>query len=141
MSPVNATSLLAASSSGGGSLFSILILILPLGALFYLMIVPQRKQRAKHAEFVSSLDVGDEVVTSGGMFGRITFLEDGVAHIEIDTDVVVRVTIASISRPAAEPEPEPRGAAGLNGSKPRPIDLTDEVDDDAETETSDKKGK
>ncbi len=33
-----------------------------------------------------------------GMFGRITFLEDGVAHIEIDTDVVVRVQVSSISR-------------------------------------------
>jgi preprotein translocase subunit YajC len=140
MSPVNATSLLAATSSGGGSLFSILILILPLGALFYLMIVPQRKQRQKHADFVSSLEVGDEVVTSGGMFGRITYLEDGIAHIEVDTDVVVRVTIASISRPASEPEPEPRGASS-NGSKPRSIDLTDEVDDDAETEPSEKKRK
>src|SRR4051794_29255258 len=116
MTPVNATSLLAASSSGGGSLFSILILILPLGALFYLMIVPQRKQRQKHADFVSSLAVGDEVVTSGGMFGRITFLEDGVAHIEIDTDVVVRVQVSSISRPASEPEPQPRGMMNRNGS-------------------------
>jgi preprotein translocase subunit YajC len=139
MTPVNATTLLAATSSSGGGLFSILILILPLGALFYLMIVPQRKQRQKHADFVSSLDVGDEVVTSGGLFGRITYLEDGIAHIEIDTDVVVRVSISSISRPASEPEPEPRGGS-RNGSTARSIDLTDEADD-AETEPSEKKGK
>ena len=135
---MNATTLLAATNSSGGGLFSILILILPLGALFYLMIVPQRKQRQKHADFVSSLAVGDEVVTSGGLFGRITYLEDGIAHIEIDTDVVVRVTLSSISRPASEPEPEPRGSS-RNGSKPRSIDLTDEADD-AETEPSEKKG-
>jgi preprotein translocase subunit YajC len=139
MTPVNAISLLAATNSGG-SLTGILILILPLGALFYLMIVPQRKQRQKHADFVSSLAVGDEVVTSGGLFGRITYLEDGVAHIEVDTDVVVRVTMSSISRPATEPEPEPRGGS-RNGSKPSSIDLTDEVEDDPETETSEKKGK
>jgi preprotein translocase subunit YajC len=138
MPPVNAISLLAANQSS--SPFGLLILILPLGALFYMMIVPQRKQRQKHADFVSSLEVGDEVVTSGGLFGRITYLEDGIAHIEVDTDVVVRVTLSSISRPATEPEPEPRGA-GRNGSKPSSIDLTDEIEDDSEAEASEKKGK
>jgi preprotein translocase subunit YajC len=140
---VNATTLLAATSQSGGSLFSILILILPLGALFYLMIVPQRKQRQKHADFVQGLAVGDEVVTSGGLFGRITYMEDGIAHIEVDTDVVVRVTLSSISRPASEPEPQPKGAS-RNGAKPRSIDLTDEDadgGDDSETETSEQKGK
>jgi preprotein translocase subunit YajC len=136
---VNAISLLAATQSGG-SLLSILIFILPLGALFYLMIVPQRKQRQKHADFVQSLQVGDEVVTSGGVFGRITYLEDGVAHIEVDTDVVIRVTIASISRPATEPEPAASSpsTSAANGSK-ADVDLTGPSDDD--TEKTETKGK
>jgi preprotein translocase subunit YajC len=134
-------SLLGATNSGGGSLLSILIFILPLGALFYLMIVPQRKQRQKHADFVQGLAVGDEVVTSGGVFGRITYLEDGVAHIEVDTDVVIRVTLASISRPATEPEPASPSPStpGVNGSK-TDVDLTDSSDDD-DTEKTETKGK
>ena len=93
-------SLLGATQQSGG-LFSILILVLPLGALVYLMIVPQRKQRAKQAEFLSSLSVGDEVVTAGGLYGTINALEDGIAHLEVDTDVVVRVSVASLTRSAA----------------------------------------
>ena len=94
------STLLGATQQSGG-LFSILILVLPLGALVYLMIVPQRKQRAKQAEFLSSLSVGDEVVTAGGLYGTINAIEDGIAHLEVDTDVVVRVSVASLTRNAA----------------------------------------
>ena len=94
------STLLGATQQSGG-LFSILILVLPLGALVYLMVVPQRKQRAKQAEFLSSLSVGDEVVTAGGLYGTINAIEDGIAHLEVDTDVVVRVSVASLTRNAA----------------------------------------
>jgi preprotein translocase subunit YajC len=121
---VNAVlSLLAQDDAQGGGIFSILILVLPLGALLYLMVIPQRKQRAKHAQFVASLGVGDEVVTAGGIYGTITYLEDGIAHVEVDTDVVIRVTIASITRAAGEPDPAERGSSALtkgsNGSSPK----------------------
>jgi preprotein translocase subunit YajC len=109
-------SILAAEQMSGG-LFSILILVLPLGALVYLMIIPQRKQRQKQAQFVSSLGVGDEIVTAGGIYGTITHMEDGVAEIEVDHDVVLRVTVSSISRAASDPEPPVRGAASTPRSK------------------------
>jgi preprotein translocase subunit YajC len=94
----------------GGGLLSILILVLPLAALVYLMIVPQRKQRARQQEFLSSLEVGDEVVTAGGIYGTINHIEDGVAHLEVDTDVVIKVALTSLARPADEPaESTPAG--------------------------------
>jgi preprotein translocase subunit YajC len=101
-----ATVFAATTKSSSNPLFSILVLVLPLGALFYLMIVPQRKQRAKQAEFMSKLGVGDEVVTSGGIYGVINDMEDGIAHLEIDTDVVIRVAVSALSRPATAPEPD-----------------------------------
>lgn len=107
---MNTLALLLAAEKQQGSIFSLLVLILPLGALMYLMIVPQRKQRAKQAAFLSGLDVGDEVVTSGGVYGRITFLEDTVAHLEIDTDVVIRVAKSALTRTAAA-EPATKGSA------------------------------
>jgi preprotein translocase YajC subunit len=64
------------------------------------MVIPQRKQRAKQAAFLSKLGVGDEVVTNGGMYVTITNIEEGVAHLEVDTDVVVRVAVSSLSRAA-----------------------------------------
>jgi preprotein translocase subunit YajC len=111
---VNAViSILAQSSKNeGGGLLSILILVLPLAALFYLMIIPQRKQRQKHQDFVSSLSEGDEVVTAGGLHGTITHMDGPIVHLEVDTDVVVRVSKSSLSRAASEPEEQPRGGLG-----------------------------
>jgi preprotein translocase subunit YajC len=97
---------LAAAKSSSNPLFSILVLVLPLGALFYLMIVPQRKQRAKQAEFMSKLAVGDEVITTGGIYGTINEIEDGIAHLEVDTDIVIRVAVSALTRSATAAEPD-----------------------------------
>jgi preprotein translocase subunit YajC len=102
-------SILAATENQGGGLLSILILVLPLAALFYLMIIPQRKQRQKHQTFVASLSEGDEVVTSGGLYGVITHIEGGIVHLEVDTDIVVRVALSSVTRAASDPEEPVRG--------------------------------
>ncbi len=99
MTALLATVLAATKSTQSSSLFSILILVVPLGLLFYLMIVPQRKQRARQAEFLSKLSVGDEVVTTGGIHGVINDIEDGIAHLEVDTDVVIRVAVSHLTRP------------------------------------------
>ncbi len=114
---MNALSLIAAEQASGGIL-NLLILVLPLGLLFYMMVVPQRKQKQKHAAFVSSLGVGDDVVTAGGMYGTISFMEDDVVHLEVDTDVVIRVSKGSLSRAAVEsPVEAPTRGRGLLGGR------------------------
>ena len=116
---MNAVSLIAQQNSSGGIL-NLLILVLPLGLLFYMMVVPQRKQKQKHAAFVSSLGVGDDVVTAGGMYGTISFMEDDVVHLEVDTDVVIRVSKGSLSRAAGEStvDPPARSRGLLGGLVP-----------------------
>lgn len=109
-------------NKSGGSLFSILILVLPLAAMAYLFIVPQRKQKQKQADFLSKLGVGDEVVTSGGVYGVITHLEDDVAHLEVDTDVVIRVSKGSLARAVT-------AAAGSDDSATGGSSADDEADD------------
>jgi preprotein translocase subunit YajC len=81
-----------------GSLLSLLFPLLLLAPVIYLMIVPQRKQKQRHAEFISSLKVGDDVVTSGGIHGVVTHLDNDIVHVEVDTDVVIRVSKASLAR-------------------------------------------
>ncbi len=109
-------SVLAQESSG--SPLGILILIVPFGLLIWLMVVPQRKQRARQQQLLSKLDVGDEVITSGGIVGVITFVEDQLVHLEVDHDVVIRVAKASIARTTEEPDPATatRSRGGLLGS-------------------------
>lgn len=103
-------SVLAQESSG--SPLGILILIVPFGLLIWLMVVPQRKQKARQQQLMSSLQVGDEIVTTGGIVGQITFLEDDLVHLEIDHDVVIRVARGSIGRSLAEPDPASAPAKG-----------------------------
>jgi preprotein translocase YajC subunit len=52
-------------------------------AFFLLMVRPQRRRAAAHRQFVAALSVGDEVITSGGIFGTIRGLGDGVVDLEI----------------------------------------------------------
>jgi preprotein translocase subunit YajC len=96
-------SLLAAQQSG--SPFGLLIILIPFGLLIWLMVVPQRKQRQRQQDLLSKLDVGDEVITSGGIVGVITHVEDQIVHLEVDHDVVIRVSKSAIARSTAEPDP------------------------------------
>jgi len=69
--------LLLFQDSGGGSIFSLLIPLLLMGGIFYfLVIVPQRKQKAQLEELITSLKSGDEVVTNGGVIGKIKEVRD-----------------------------------------------------------------
>jgi preprotein translocase subunit YajC len=101
-----------AQEKGGGSITGLLIILVPMGAILYMTIIPQRKQKAKLAAMLSKLDVGDEVITTGGIIGVITFVEDDLYHVEIDNDVVIRIAKSGVARSLAEPaEPEKKPAS------------------------------
>ena len=67
----------APSGPGGMSGTSmILIYALFIGAFYFLMIAPQRKKQKEHEKLLKSLQSGDEIVTSGGIFGVITNVKE-----------------------------------------------------------------
>jgi preprotein translocase subunit YajC len=89
--------------------------------LYLLLIRPQRQQAKRVQEMLQNLQVGDEVITAGGIYGEITGVDDERVQLEIDADVriaVARRAIASKVTPeeaaamAEEPEeaPEPETA-------------------------------
>jgi preprotein translocase subunit YajC len=87
-----------------------MIALLYLGILvvaFLLLIVrPQRRQMAAHRALVATLRVGDEVVTSGGIYGTIQTLDDEAVELEVAPGVVLRVARGAIAQrvgPADEP--------------------------------------
>lgn len=84
------------------------VALLYLGILvvaFLLLIVrPQRRQMAAHRALVASLEVGDEVVTTGGIYGKITGIDDGVLDLEVSPGVVLRVARGAIAQRTG-PEP------------------------------------
>ncbi|VAW92841.1 Protein translocase subunit YajC [hydrothermal vent metagenome] len=67
-------------------------------ALFYFMLIRPQQKRAKDArKLVESIAKGDEVVTSGGMLGKIVDVSDLYASIELADNIVIRMQKASIT--------------------------------------------
>lgn len=113
----------------GGSALSLLIIIIPMAAILYMTIVPQRKQRQRHADMLRKLDVGSEVVTTGGIVGVITAVDDDLFHLEVDTDVVIRIAKSAVARSTTEPDPAERPA-------PRGRKASKNADADADADTA-----
>jgi len=73
-------------------------LIVMLGAFYALLIRPQRRQVAAHRALITSLSVGDDVMTMGGIFGRIRSLEEDIVDLEVAPGTSLRVARTAISR-------------------------------------------
>lgn len=87
------------SAGGGGAVIVQLgiLLLIPL-AMYFLMIRPQRRRMRDQVALQSALEVGDEVILTSGLYGFITGFDTdlGLAWVEIDDDVQIRVARASI---------------------------------------------
>lgn len=87
----------AEDGNSGSSILSFLFLPLILAAMYFLMIRPQRKKMREQQALQQSIEVGQDVVTTSGIFGTITG-EDGPHRfwLEIDDDVQIRIARAAI---------------------------------------------
>lgn len=102
--------LFAQSKSSGGSAISFLILPLMIAAMYFFMIRPQQKRQKEQASFNQSLVVGASVVTSSGIYGTVTALEDDAVHLEIDKDIVIKIARSAIVRSQDDAPTPQRGA-------------------------------
>ncbi len=80
-----------AAAPNGSIITSMLPLVLIFFIFWFLVIRPQAKQAQKHKAFLNALKVGDEVVTGGGLFGKVVGIEDATLMIEISRGTRVRV--------------------------------------------------
>ena len=72
-------------------LFGFMILI------YFLMIRPENKRRKSHQEMLASLDLGEEVVTAGGILGKVTKISDQYIELSISDNMKIKVQKTSIS--------------------------------------------
>jgi len=87
----------AAEGDPSGGLMGLLPLVLMFVVLWFLMIRPQMKRAKEHKNMVAALAKGDEVITQGGVAGRITDIGDNFVHVDIADKVIVVVQRASVS--------------------------------------------
>lgn len=111
----------AASSSGTSSL---LIFALPL-LLIGFMIITQRRRTKEIQRVQSSLEVGTEVMTTSGMLGRISDLDDSIATLEVSPGVLLRFNRRAIAGPAPTPSASSDSATDVTGAPSDPSRPTD----------------
>ena len=81
----------AAEGAAGGGFESILLIVAMFAVLYFLMIRPQMKRAKDHRAMVDALQKGDEVITSGGVLGRINKVAEGYVSIEVAPNVEIQV--------------------------------------------------
>ena len=94
----------------GAAGFSGFIPIILMFVIFYFLLIrPQQKRQKEHRNMVSSLKKGDRIITSGGLHGRITGIDDTTLTLEIADKVRVKVARSNVSamfQPSSQPQPE-----------------------------------
>jgi preprotein translocase subunit YajC len=94
ISPAAAQAAPGAAPGGFGSLLLPLVFI---GLMFFLMIRPQMKRAKEHRELISKLAKGDEVITNGGIAGRIEELGEAFVTVEIADGVRIKLQRAAVA--------------------------------------------
>lgn len=89
----------------------VLMLVLMFGVLYFLMIRPQQKRMKEHKEMVEGLKRGDEVVTQGGLIGKVAKVADEEVTVELSEGVKVRVVRQTIASVKGRTEPKPANDA------------------------------
>jgi preprotein translocase subunit YajC len=88
-----------AGGAAGGSQWSFYILpIAFIGIFYFLLIRPQQKQQKDHRAMIDAIAVGNEIVTAGGVLGKVTELGEQFVTVEIADGVKVKVLKSTISK-------------------------------------------
>lgn len=109
----------------------LIIMVLMLGVMYVLMIRPQRQRQAQQQSMIDGASVGDDILTTGGIYGTISEVEGDDIVVEIADGVTVHMTrrgVAAVLPPEAE-EGEDVVEGELEDAEP-----LDEADEDAVTD-------
>jgi preprotein translocase subunit YajC len=89
----------AASSGGTGDLLATMLPMVAIFAIFYfLMIRPQQRKQKEHRAMIDALEKGNEVVTAGGIAGRVSKIDDQYVTVEIAQGVEIHVQRHAVSQ-------------------------------------------
>jgi preprotein translocase subunit YajC len=118
--------LAAASSQQSGGGLSLVFLLVLMGVFFYFFLMrPQRQQRARQQQLLNALEVGDEVLTAGGMYGTIAEIdeEDDTILVEVAPGTRIRMVRRAVTQRLTMDEDED----GDDGDEDADADADDET--------------
>lgn len=74
----------------------IIMLVIMFAIFYFLLIRPQQKRAKQHRQLIESLKVGDQVVTAGGIHGKVAALQDTAVTLEVATGVKIKVNRSAV---------------------------------------------
>ena len=81
----------------GDSTSFIIMMVLMFAAFYFLLIRPQQKKAKAHTALVSGLQVGDEVLTAGGILAKVSAVSEHYAVVEISDNTEIKIQKSSVS--------------------------------------------
>ena len=81
----------AAGAAAGSQLAPLLMMVLFIVIFYFLLIRPQQKKAKEHQSMLTKLAAGDEIVTAGGILGRVTEVSDHFVTVEIADGVRIKI--------------------------------------------------
>ena len=93
---MNALNILLQAAAGGNQWSGILMMVVIVAIFYFFMIRPQQKKQKEIQKAREALKVGDQIVTAGGIYGRIREIGDIYMMIEVANGVTIRVDKTSI---------------------------------------------
>lgn len=96
-----------AGGQGAGGFSAFIPLVLMVVIFYFLLIRPQQKKSKEHKQMIASLKKGDRIITTGGLHGKVTGMDDATLTVEISDKVRVKISrgyIASVISSSSEPQ-------------------------------------
>jgi preprotein translocase subunit YajC len=81
---------------------NLVFLALLIGVFYFLLIRPQKRRVEQHRSLIESVQVGDEIITIGGLFGTVRAMGDEQVEIEVSPGTTLKFTKAAIARRVSE---------------------------------------
>ena len=112
-------------------------LVILVAAFYFLIVRPQRRQAMIRRQIIATVDIGDEIVTSGGVFGTVVAMDPETLEVEIAPGVVVKIARGAVAQKItgylddAEVDDD-EGIARMD-DEPATDDAGDDEDDDAKS--------
>lgn len=84
--------------------FSIVFLVGIALLFYYVLIKPRRRQQQQVADMLANLEIGDEVLTTAGIYGQIDGFDEGTVMLRIDDNTVIKISRQAIAQPVSYKE-------------------------------------
>lgn len=83
--------------AGDPAMFQLVLLVLMIAVFYFLLIRPQQKRAKQHRQMIEAIKKGDELVTAGGLLGRVINVGDNFIQLEVADGIILRVQKQSVA--------------------------------------------